>query len=101
VALRGWIVKPRRSSTGERALLAAVVYQALVDANAGDRQAQEWLRTVAPEWCEFIGIDGSRLRTALPKVKRPLPLSAADAVRCRLYRERKRAEQAQGARPDG
>ena len=38
--LRGWIVKRRRSSSGERALLAAVVYQALVDASAGDRQAR-------------------------------------------------------------
>jgi hypothetical protein len=105
--VRGWIVKSLRPAKGERRLVAAMIYQALLDARRGSWEAREWLRTAGPEWCAFIGIDGAKLVTDWPAVPRPeepvviRPEPSANAVRCRLRRERQKAAQAQSARPDG
>ncbi len=87
--LRGWIVKAPRSTSGERALIAAMISQALTDARRGSSEA---LRLAAGGWsgagCALIGVDGSRLVTDWPEVQRPAP--TAEALRCRRrYQERK------------
>lgn len=46
-----------RTRSGERALLAAVIAQALKDARRGSQEAASWLDDVGPDWCEdFLGI---------------------------------------------
>lgn len=59
--VRGWIVKPLRSSSGERALAAAIVLQAVMDARKGVVEAAEWIEECGADWCDAIGMDGERL----------------------------------------
>ena len=94
--LRGWIVKPLRSATGERKLVAAMICQALKDARRGNREARDWLREAGPEWCALLGVNGEKLVTDWPE--EPRPELSAEALRYRRRCERKRAAQAQGAR---
>lgn len=95
--LRGRIVKPLRTSGGERALVAALISQALTDARRGSIEARDWLRIAGPAWCDLLGIDGSRLITDFPEIPRPAP--SANALRCRRrYQERKARAQASTAR---
>jgi hypothetical protein len=55
--MRGRLVRGLGSASGERALLAAVIAQALKDARRGSQEAASWLDDVGPDWCDdFLGI---------------------------------------------
>lgn len=55
--MRGQAVKPLRSASPERAILAAIVGQALRDAQRGDAEAADWLDDVGPLFCGVLGLD--------------------------------------------
>jgi hypothetical protein len=89
--MRGWIAKPIRTTTPERSLVAALLHQAVKDASSGSREAREWLGgPEAGAWCAVIGLDAERLAGMWPAVQRPAP--SANALRCRLRREKQRQE---------
>ena len=86
--LRGWLVRPLARPDGCRALCAAIIRQALLDAGRGSLEAADWLDTVGAEWCEhFLGLDGRAWRAA---DVRAAVGGGDEAARCRAYRERVR-----------
>jgi hypothetical protein len=100
--MRGRLVRGLRSAIGERALVAAVIAQALKDAQRGNAEAAAWLDEVGPGWCEsFLGIDATAAadwRSADVGARPPADLEAlraADHERTRRYRERQRAKHTQ------
>jgi hypothetical protein len=99
--LRGTRTLGEAEVCGERALLAAVVRQALEDAKRGSSEAAEWLDHVAPWWCaKLLDLDAERVRawrgvlggSRTPyRVRTTQAPALSSAERGRQYRARKRA----------
>jgi hypothetical protein len=74
--VKGWLC--RRGTVapdGERRLLAAIVLQAVIDAQRGRPGAMEWLESTGRAWCELLGIPVDDWTTAagnLPAARREL-----------------------------
>jgi hypothetical protein len=101
--MRGRIVKPLRSPSGERALVAAIIAQALLDARRGNVEAADWLETVGCAWCEaFLHVDAAKIGAWRSVNLKPEPAKrdwTNSAERSRAYREKKRRERAAGFEP--
>ncbi len=94
--LRGVRVKALPTPNGERALLAAVIVQAVVDCQRGDISAADWLESTGRAWCALLGIEFSGawqtadVRALRPRVS-PEERRAQDRERGARYRARLRA----------
>lgn len=61
ICLRGRVCRTLAATNPERALVAAIVYQAARDALRGNAEAIEWMDEIGVQWLtRFLGFDEAR-----------------------------------------